>query len=368
VYRRSIWLAALSLCLAAAGCVSNPSRTPPIDQGFVGAVQLILRQDLTPRAKPVATLKFGDPVEILAIRRRFARIRSGEVEGWADARRLLTRQQMNTWESLNRYARDLPSQGRAKVFSVLNVHTEAYRQAPTFYQLQEEEFVDLIGLKSNRRDAAYAAPPFAQGPRKVQAEEPAPFELSLPLPPPPPADWLARSVPKLPPPLPGRRRSSREKDLALAQGPKVEDWALIRLKDGRAGWVLTNPLFMDLPDDVLQYADRRRVTSYFVLNTVEDREQGPVNEYLWTTISGPGLPYQFDSVRVFVWNRQRHRYEVAYRESNLAGYYPVSVASKAAGGRATKTFTLITEKDGTRIQRTFSFEDGRVRLIDTAKL
>ena len=49
------------------------------------------------------------------------------------------------------------------------------------------------------------------------------------------------------------------------------------------------------------------------------------HNWLWTTIAKGLQPYEFDSARVFVWSQRRHRYETAYIERKLKGYYPVEV-------------------------------------------
>ena len=60
------------------------------------------------------------------------------------------------------------------------------------------------------------------------------------------------------------------------------------------------------------------------------------------------MPYDFDSFRVFIWNKRRHRYETSYIERNLEGYHPVRVEGPKftvllkndQGGFYTKTFVL----------------------------
>ena len=50
----------------------------------------------------------------------------------------------------------------------------------------------------------------------------------------------------------------------------LEDWYLVRTKDGKAGWVLSRMVSMAIPDEVAQYAEGHRITSYFSLGKVDD--------------------------------------------------------------------------------------------------
>lgn len=69
----------------------------------------------------------------------------------------------------------------------------------------------------------------------------------------------------------------------------------------------------------------------YVLRTVSDPDSGKPNgqvpEYL--TVLTPykdGLPFDFDQVRVFTWDTRRHRYGTAFRQRDVAGFFPVTVA------------------------------------------
>jgi hypothetical protein len=42
-----------------------------------------------------------------------------------------------------------------------------------------------------------------------------------------------------------------------------------------------------------------------------------------------GLPYDYDQVRVFIWNIKKHRYETGFREHNIVGYLPVEISQKS---------------------------------------
>ena len=63
---------------------------------------------------------------------------------------------------------------------------------------------------------------------------------------------------------------------------------------------------MAIPDDVAQYAEGRRITSYFPLGETKDGNTVK-KSWLWTTVEHGLAPYDFDSLRVFIWNSRRHR-------------------------------------------------------------
>ena len=118
----------------------------------------------------------------------------------------------------------------------------------------------------------------------------------------------------------------------------MEDWYLVRNSAGQVGWVLMRMIDLDVPLDVAQYAEGQRIVGYFVLNTVPETiegEQKQEPQYLML-LNQPkdGLPFDYNQVRVFTRNRNKHRYETAYRERDMEGYFPA------------KTGHAVFEKEG----------------------
>ncbi|MBK7926544.1 MAG: hypothetical protein IPJ98_03370 [Bryobacterales bacterium] len=319
--RHPFYPAVVCALLWLSACRTGPPREKAIGEAFVGPVSLNLRDDLAARATVAATVKHGERLEILERRRRFAKVRTAEgKQGWTDGRMLLTPPQMARLRKVAERAAEMPSQGKASVFDLLNVHTDPNRQAPSFYQIREEEVVDVIGGKPTPRVPYVPGTPDGYDPAAL----------------PPDADQ--------------------------------DDWHLVRLKDGRAGWVLARMVLMSIPDEVAQYAEGQRITSYFSLGQVKatsrDRTQETVHDHwLWTTISTRYSPYHFDSLRVFVFNPWRRRYETAYIERNMKGYYPVVVHDPSSPG-ALPNFTVLAEdKDGVLRKRTYEFNGFRARIV-----
>ncbi len=63
-----------------------------------------------------------------------------------------------------------------------------------------------------------------------------------------------------------------------------------------------------------------------------------------------------------MWSGKKRRYETAYIERNVKGYYPVETLDSE--GQDEKAFSVVIEdKDGQRYKRTYAFSGYRVRLI-----
>ncbi|MCC6341379.1 MAG: SH3 domain-containing protein [Bryobacterales bacterium] len=365
---RNIFLAGL-VCLLAS-CGSETPKARPIGEAFVGPASLPLRTGLSTRSQTVAVLKHGERLEVLQVRRRFLKVRNmGGTEGWLDGRNLLSSRQMEGIQQTRSRAGAMPSQGRATVYDALNVHTEPNRQSPSPFQIPPGGSVEVLARLVAPRVPYHSAlagivPPPRPRARKSKSakgkaakssssEQKPEFEPP-PMPPAPklPEDWREMSRSELPDNNPS---------------VKMDDWTLVRLPDRKAGWVLTRMLVMAIPDEVAHYAEGKRITSYFPLGEVVD-EGVKKNHWLWTTLSHSLENYDFDSFRVFIYNVRRHRYETAYIEREVKGYYPVLLKTvQVTEGRKTLDlpgFTLVTENDeAQRFRRTFVFQGYRVRMV-----
>lgn len=320
-----------------------------------------IRGDLQLRAPTTATVRHGERLEILETRRRFVKVRtaSGAV-GWTDSAYLLTQAQMDDLNRLAEQAAQLPSMGAATVLDALNVHTAASRSAPSFAQLKQGDPIEVIGHRVTPRPAGGWQRPKA-GPVAVassntpastgqQQGEPKPPPAS---PPSPPQSWTTLSRPR------------RDEIKGAPRRVSTDDWFLVRTPGGRAGWVLTRMVLMNIPDEVAQYAEGHFIMSYHSLGEVRDEARGvQKSNWLWTTSPLRDSGVDFDSFRVFVYNPRRHRYETAYIERNVRGHYPVQ-AFRASGSAEAGFSLIIEEKGGQWFQRTYAFDGTRARL--TAK-
>jgi hypothetical protein len=187
----------------------------------------------------------------------------------------------------------------------------------------------------------------------------------VPLPPPPkppspPADWVELS--RTP-------ADEAEETAAAAEAPpvKVDGWSLVRTQTGQCGWVLTRLLSMAIPDEVAQYAEGKRIVSYFALGDIADGDERK-KIWLWTTTTDSHAPWSFDSFRVFVWSLRRHRYETSYIERTIKGYSPVLIQevtynAKPLAGRYTGFSICLDKKDGSgRVRRQYALIGQTVRF------
>lgn len=340
---------------------SQEKRDPAIATAFAGPITLPLRAEISPKSKAIATASHGDKLEVLQIRRRFVRVRTpkGE-EGWTEVRNLLGPEQMDALADLAKRASKLPSQGAATVYMPLNIHMEPNRLSTSFYRITEGVKVAVVGhqlvpRKTSAEPTGFQVPkPPAPIRKKRERKEPKVPPPPRPAAPAVPSNWRELSKTPLPEPPPEKLIAQTKPEEKVP----MEDWSFVRTQDGKAGWVVTRNLVMAIPDEVAQYSEGARITSYFSLGDVDDDGQMK-HHWLWTTARDTGMPYDFDSFRVFIYMLRRHRYETAYIERRVEGYYPVLVNQ----GKVSKFALIIRNEEGNLVQRTYQLEGYQVRKI-----
>jgi hypothetical protein len=367
----------VALVLLTAACRNGPKPAAVIGEAFVGPAVLKIRSDISVQSAPVATVSHGERLRILQRRRTFFRVRTpGGAEGWADERQLLALSDMDNLRRLATLAAKLPSQGAASPrYGDLRIYTQPSLGSPSFVTVKEKDRVDVLAHVVMPRTAMQRTPLLPKTPKKTapkkkakKSEYPA---IPMPPPPHPPADWMQLS----------KTESDEEKeaaDVAAAPPTPTDDWSLVRTADGQTGWTLTRRVNMAIPDEVAQYAEGRRIVSYFSLGAIRD-DDIQKDIWLWTTVGDGPHPYDFDSLRVFTWSLRHHRYETAYIERNLIGFQPVllqqvdlaptvksaragKIASAGAPEKLPGFSVCIQKKDGLRYRREYALLTNIVRL------
>jgi Bacterial SH3 domain len=351
----SKFASALVLFLILCSCETSQPKAPVIGEAFVGPATLQIHKEIAPKSPVVATLHYGDKLQVIGQRRHFLKVRtSAGAEGWVDDRNLLDSPAIASLKKLTADSKTYPSQGSATTYDTLNVHTEPSSISPSYLQIRAGERVDVIGHRTAPKKGVprkplviapkKAPPPVREKKAKASKAIPPP---PLPPAPKPPEDWLELS----------RMRDPEEPDEPEQKKPeppvvpeRPDDWTLIRTASGQAGWVLTRRIFMAIPDEVAQYAEGRRITSYFSLGKIDGKDT-----WLWTTVEPGAQSHEFDGLRVFTWNPRRNRYETAYIKRHIIGYYPVLVKGSS--------FSVLIEKDdGKRYRQSFAMVGNRVSL------
>jgi SH3-like domain-containing protein len=345
--------AALSLISALSGCNRSQETAPAIGRAYAGPATLNLHKEIDSKSATITIVHHGDKLEIVGQRRRWYKVRtSAGIEGWTSDRELLDSAQMERLRAVSAETAGLPSQGAATTFGGLNVHTEPTRQSPSFVQVKEHEKVDVIMHRVVERTAS--APKRELIPQRPKLEKkkgkdkekaskiPVPDAPSAPEPPP---DWIELSQQ-------GEAKQDVPETTEATRGP-TDDWTLIRTKNGQSGWVLTSGLYLAIPDEVAQYAEGHRITSYFSLGKILDGDLQK-DIWLWTTSDKLGEDYDFDGYRVFVWSLRHHRYETAYIQRRERGFFPVLAK--------TGEFSVCLERDdGARVRKQYVMMGNAVR-------
>ncbi|MGB8771985.1 MAG: SH3 domain-containing protein [Candidatus Korobacteraceae bacterium] len=346
-------LFALALLLLVLACACNRGALVKHEYMYVSSPETSLRDRVATMYNKVGTVHSGDRVEVLERQRRFLRVRtdSGQ-EGWVEERSLVSQDVYDASQKLASDNASQPVQAHGTARAELNMHIIPSREGEHLYQLKDGEKVEILKRATAEKNPPTSVPASATlTPKRattIQSKKP-------------PAT-PAKAAPASPP---GQAPEPPK--------PVMEDWYLVRTSTGHVGWVLLRMIDLDIPLDVAQYAEGQRIMGYFVLNTVpeEDKESQEVKQvpqYL-VLLNEPkdGLPWDFNQIRVFTRNRPKHRYETAYRERNLEGYFPVKTGHQDFGKEGDlPTFTIREKNDaGQMVEATYKLNGPIVRRVLT---
>jgi len=300
------------------GCKRNSA---PKEKVYVAAQQVTLRDRVADVYNKVGNVKNGDILDVLerSKNKRWLRVRdaAGE-EGWIEQKYIVDESVYGAVQKLAAQNKNALVQGHASADTDLRMRLEPQRDADFLYMLKEKDKVELLKRASTEK-AVKAAP--VSDPKNVKPAE-----------------------------------------------PVYEDWWLVRGADGRVGWVVGRNLDVEVPLEVAEYAEGKKIVAWFKLNEVHSNNQKDskmVPQYLMA-LSEPkgGLPYDFDQIRVFTWNQKKERYETAYRE-RLTGDLPIQVTTQDFGkdGRL-PVFSLRSKEDDHPFkERKYSLNGVMVRRI-----
>jgi len=356
---------------------------------YVSAAETSLRDRVATLYTKVGSVHNGERVDVLERQRRFVRVRTDAgIEGWIEQRSLVSQEVFDGFQKLQQDGKNLSVQAHGTTRAELNMHLTPARDGERLYQLKDGEKVEVLKRATTDKNAPKPpAPPKPGAGAKGQPANSAAKDQKQPAPAPPAANQPtpAASAPAsgAAPQASGAKTvagTATDKTAATdkakdAEPPKpvMEDWYLVRNSAGQVGWVLMRMIDLDVPLDIAQYAEGQRIMGYFVLNTVHetiDDQDKEMPQYL-VLLNEPkdGLAWDYNQVRVFTRNRNKHRYETAYREHNMEGYFPVTTGHAVFDKEGDlPTFTIRKMYDNGQIEEvTYKMNGPIVRRVPTAE-
>ncbi|HTX13754.1 MAG TPA: SH3 domain-containing protein [Candidatus Baltobacteraceae bacterium] len=296
---------------------------PQLETAYVGSRQVTLYSTTAQVREAVATLSFGERVDVLSHFEDQVQVRTASgITGWTSGDQLLSADFWRQAQELEAETAKLPIQAYGHTRVLTNLHIDPARDAARIRQLDKNIPVDLY----ERRAVDVPSPSGASGPEDAG----------------PPAEarkedwWLVR---------------------ARVPMPSKEELTL-------SGWLLGRFVDLNVPEPLPDYASAAgmRIVAWYELNHVVDSSGAAKPQYLVLGTRGSeGQPCDFTLIRVFTWGRQRDRYETAYVESDVCGKLPLKlIAGTAPGGDA--TFSFEDWSTGKVDVRTYHMHQTMVRL------
>ena len=343
-----------------------------------------VRDRLAAISNHVEDIHNGERLKVLEHDRRFYRVETpdGKV-GWLEEHAVIDQGEYDRFQALRKdHARD-PVVASGVLRDVIFLHLTPGRKTEHLYLLPANDKLELL----HRASVPKPLPPQALlTPRPPRPRRPAARPVKA-------REQSGSTIWAEAPPHPDRYTAPDLDPDAPWMAQPMEDWWLVRDQTGKVGWMLARGLDVDVPDEVAQYSEGRRIVGAYLLNTVMDNGEPPVRhigpeeqkriekraalkaafarkhpkqaeaeapppppapvphpvgQYVTvTTEYKDGLPYDWDQVRVFIWNLKKHRYETAYRLREQQGYLPVTVGKETVDKMGEEpTFTIRTTPDG----------------------
>jgi hypothetical protein len=303
---------------------------------YVSARQMYLHDRVAAVSNRVAEVVNGQPLDVLEHGRRFLKVRTQKNEiGWIEDRAVIDSKTYDAFVQLAVEHKNDPVAATAILRDDLYLHILPGRDTEHFYLLAGNSKVQLLARASVPKTAAPALAPPSKPQEPKTNSNPAPS-----------ATGASKAPVKKSQITPPAAAPSVVMPSIAALPVVMEDWWLVRDRDGHSGWMLAGRMDVDIPDEVGQYSEGQRMVGAYVLTKVTDPEATTaghqVPEYV-TVLSPPssGLPCDFDQVRVFTWSVKKHRYETAFRLHPIQGFLPVRIASQPGpNGSTMPTFSF----------------------------
>ena len=356
---------------------------------YVVSKGTFLRDRLAAVSNHVADSRNGDKLTVLQHDRRFYQVKTAQGKvGWLEEHAVIDQAEFDKFQGLmTDHAKD-PVVASAILRDDIFLHLTPGRKTEHLYLLPANDKLQLL------KRASVAKPVPAQAlltPKSLKPRAARPARLAEK---PVKKEQTGSTIWAQAPPHPDKYTAPDLDPQADWMAQPMEDWWLVRDSAGHVGWILSRAMDVDIPDEVVQYSEGRKIVGAYLLNTVLDNGEAParhigpeeqkriskraadhaallrkhphadddkaapapapapvphqVGQYVTvTTEYKDGLPYDWDQVRVFIWNTKKHRYETAYRLREQQGYLPVVVGKEPIDKMGVEpTFVIRTTPDG----------------------
>lgn len=315
---------ALLLVVCAAAYVSFRHPKLPIEIGFAGNRQVTLMSTTAQVREPVATVNFGDRLEIIQRYQDQVQVRTMTgIVGWINERDLLSADLWQKARDLEALAGAMPVMARGHTKVLTNLRISPGREAQRLRQLNKAIPLELF----ERRPVGVPV-----APRTIKSGD-------------------------------------QEESGAEPAAAKKEDWWLVRAHapdlEAISGWLLGRFVQLDVPAPLPDYASTAgmRIVAWFEVSRVNDASGHPKGQFLVLGAHGPeGQACDFNMLRVYTWGVQRQRYETAFVESNVCGKLPVKLAKGQTAG-SDVSFTFQDISGGAPEERAYQMHQTIVRRV-----
>jgi len=352
------------------GCKRGPLRSNEI--AYVAVPQAVLRDRVAALYSKVGIVSNGQKLQILEHQKRFVKVRTaGDQQGWIEQRFLVGQDVFEGFEKLSKENGATPAQAKGATRAELNMHLTPARDSEKLYQLAEGDKVDILKRATAEKQTPGAAKSFSLSNQskpesRKPGAKPALSGKGAPAKPPATVPATVRDANAVPSQVIDANLSRPAPAAGTpAEAKPMDDWWLVRDQKGRVGWALGRMIDIDVPMEIAQYAEGQRIQACFVLNRVRDDDKDVAQYLVLMTEPKDGLPFDFNSFRVFTWNLRRHRYETAYRERNIMGFLPASVGTRNFDKEGTQPiFSLkLQNESGQATDHTYRLAGTLVRRV-----
>jgi hypothetical protein len=285
------YLCALLLGLTFVGC-QRLGRPTKIDDGIIISEAVAVRNSTAVLAVELTQVTRGDEVAILERRKEWVKIRtSSGVEGWIESRQVISKQMYLQAKALEADSQAIPAQatGQLTGHAALRLTPGRASEENIIFYVPSNTPVEILARARTERMSNTVVPGQYERPDRLRSRA-------------------------------GHSESEPQ--------PQYDYWYQVRLPESflvRAGWIYAPLVELRIPERLIHLQGDYSIVAWYELAVVEDEEIGPSVHYLTFDRHRlrpiPGT--DFDHLRLWVWDLERHRYKIG-RWEIVHGIFPIA--------------------------------------------